>query len=96
MLLTMIPKLILSLFPSFVGVLHIIQIISSIDYYHNPPITGTVLVGGMVSATNNRNTVNDRSTVIPRLIFSPDSGGRKNVNIATSDRNIVGITRLNR
>ena len=60
------------------------------------PITGTVLVGGMVSATKSKNTVSDNSTVIPRLIFSPDSGGRKNVRSDTNDRNIHGMTRLNK
>ena len=65
-------------------------------FISHSPITGTVLVGGMVSATNSKNTVSDSSTVIPRLIFSPDSGGRKNVNRETRDRNIQGITRLNR
>ncbi len=59
-------------------------------------MTGTVLVGGIVSATSSRKTVSDSNTVTPRLTFSPDSGGRKNVNSDTNDKNMHGISRLNR
>ena len=57
---------------------------------------GTVLVGGIVSATSSKKTVSDSKTVTPRLTFSPDSGGRKKVKSATSDRNMHGISRLKR
>lgn len=59
------------------------------------PTTGTALVGGIVSATNKRNTVRESSTVMPRLIFSPDSGGKKKVKSATIDTNPHGKIMLN-
>lgn len=58
------------------------------------PTTGTALVGGIVSATKRRKTVSDKRTVIPRLIFSPDSGGKKKLSSATIDTNVQGKIRL--
>ena len=46
---------------------------------------GTAPDGGRSSATNSRNTVNESKTVIPRLIFSPDSAGRKKLSKVTAD-----------
>ena len=46
---------------------------------------GTAPDGGSSSATNRRNTVNESKTVIPRLIFSPDSAGRKKLSKVTAD-----------
>lgn len=42
------------------------------------PIKGTnSLVAGIFSAINNINTLNANNTVIPSVIFSPESGGNQ-------------------
>jgi hypothetical protein len=39
------------------------------------PMSGNVSDGGMDSATSIRNTVIERSVVMPRVTFSPESQG---------------------
>ena len=53
-------------------------------------------VVGIVSATNNKNTVIDRNIVTPRDTFSPDSTGRIKDSTIVDVKNIAGITRLNK
>ena len=61
------------------------------------PIKGNVSdVGGIVSETTSKNTANDRRTVIHRDTFSPDSGGSRNVRIATVDMTLHGNIRFRR
>jgi hypothetical protein len=52
-------------------------------------------VDGKVSATNRRNTVIAKRTVIPRPTFSPDSGGRKNLIRVNVEINAHGRIKLN-
>lgn len=46
--------------------------------------------GGKDSDTTNKNTARDRSTVISRDTFSPDSVGKRNASAATHDVSIQG------
>ena len=45
---------------------------------------------GILSATISWNTVKLSRRVMPREIFSPESGGTQNVNVATRDRMMQG------
>jgi hypothetical protein len=51
-------------------------------------------VSGRFSATANIKTENANKTVIPRAIFSPESGGRQNTNNVNADIIIHGNTTL--
>ena len=74
------------------------RLILSVICNQNPqvlPITGTSLEGGIDSAINNRNTVSDSKTVMPRLTFSPESDGSTNPRTVIPEMSTQGITRLN-
>ena len=49
---------------------------------------------GNRSSTTSRNTENDKRTVIPSEIFSPDSGGSQNTNRSMMDRRMMGMMTL--
>jgi hypothetical protein len=54
----------------------------------------TFPLGGINSRTINWNTAKDSNTVISRLTFSPDAGGRRNPSTATDDIRKQGNSKL--
>ena len=57
-------------------------------------MTGTVLVGGIDSATIMRKTVMESKKVTPRLTLPWDCGGRRKANEASNVINNDGIIKL--